>query len=174
MTGAVQGSAGMGLAVAGVGRLQADAAAEPVGASKKFELHPIGIVEKGDNWARIRIFDPFVDGLLGLQEWSHVNVFYWFDQNDVPQKRSILQVHPQANQANPLTGVFACRAPVRPNLIALSVCRVLTVEKNLVTLDQIDAFAGTPILDLKPFIPPDAPVKDLRVPAWAKGPKKAD
>jgi tRNA (Thr-GGU) A37 N-methylase len=70
-----------------------------------------------------------------------------------------------------LTGVFACRAPVRPNLIALSVCRVLAVEKNLVTLDQLDAFPGTPIIDLKPFIPPDAPTKDLRMPAWTKGGK---
>ncbi|MCF7673878.1 MAG: hypothetical protein K9M97_00930 [Akkermansiaceae bacterium] len=41
-------------------------------------------------------------------------------------------------------------------------------------LDGIDAFAGSPVLDLKPFIPPDAPVKDLRVPAWTKGSKKAD
>ncbi|MCX6877523.1 MAG: hypothetical protein NTW21_27495 [Verrucomicrobia bacterium] len=48
------------------------------------------------------------------------------------------------------------------------------MENNLVTLDDIDAFAGTPIIDLKPFIPPDAPVKDLRVPAWTKGKAKAD
>jgi len=175
MTGAAQCSAGVVLAAVGAGQIQAGVAAgEPADARKTYEVHPIGTVEKGDDWARIRIFDPFVDGLLGLQEWSHNNVFYWFDQNDVPQKRAVLQVHPQGNQENPLTGVFACRAPVRPNLIALSVCKVLKVEKNLITLDQIDAFAGTPILDIKPFIPPDAPVKDLRVPAWTKGKKKAN
>jgi tRNA (Thr-GGU) A37 N-methylase len=56
-------------------------------------------------------------------------------------------------------------------LIALSVCKVLAVEENLVTLDRIDAFDGTPVLDIKPFIPPDAPAKDLRVPAWARGGK---
>ena len=172
MTGAAQCGAGIGLAAVGTGQVQPEVAAgEKPGERKTYEMHPIGPVEKGDDWVRIRIFDPFVDGLLGLQEWSHVNVFYWFDQNDAPQKRAILQVHPQGNPENPLTGVFACRAPVRPNLIALSVCRVLAVEKNLVTLDQLDAFPGTPIIDLKPFIPPDAPTKDLRMPAWTKGGK---
>ncbi|MCF7673879.1 MAG: TrmO family methyltransferase [Akkermansiaceae bacterium] len=80
-------------------------------------------LRSSDKWTRIGIFDPYVEGLLGLQEWSHVNVFYWFDQNDQPQKRGILRVHPRGDQANPLTGVFACRSPVRPNLIALSVSR---------------------------------------------------
>jgi len=164
VAGAVQCGAGVGLTTAGLGQAQAVSADGTPETS--YKIHPIGTVEKGDKWTRIRIFDPYVDGLLGLQEWSHVNVFYWFDQNDQPQKRATLRVHPQGNPANPLTGVFACRAPVRPNLIALSVCKVLSVEKNLVMLDDIDAFAGTPILDLKPFIPPDAPTKDLRVPGW--------
>jgi tRNA-Thr(GGU) m(6)t(6)A37 methyltransferase TsaA len=175
MTGGMRCCAGMGLTVVGAGQVRAKTAeGEPNGETKTYEIHPVGIVEKSDNRVRIRIFDRFVDGLLGLQEWSHINVFYWFDQNDVPQKRGILRVHPQGNQVNPLTGVFACRAPVRPNLIALSVCKVLAVEKNLIILDQIDAFDGTPILDIKPFIPPDAPMNDVRVPAWTKGNKKSE
>lgn len=56
-----------------------------------------------------------------------------------------------------------------PNLIGLSVCRILSVQDNLVMLDDLDAFDTTPVLDLKPFIPPDAPTRDLRVPAWARG-----
>lgn len=52
-----------------------------------------------------------------------------------------------------MTGVFACRSPFRPNLIALSLCRVLSVKNNVVEIDKIDAFANTPILDLKPYIP---------------------
>ena len=121
---------------------------------------------------RLRIFDEYVDGLLGLEGWSHLNVFYWFDQNDTPQRRRVLRVHPRGDKQNPLTGVFACRAPVRPNLIALSVCKIILVQGNLVTIDDLDAFDATPVLDLKPFIPPDAPTKDVRVPAWA-GPRKA-
>jgi len=157
ISSAARCGAGAGLTTAWAGQARA---AEPAAEPKTYQIQPIGTVEKSDQGVRIRIFDAYVDGLLGLQEWSHVNVFYWFDQNDTPQQRRILRVHPQGNQANPLTGVFACRAPVRPNLIALSVCKVLAVEKNLVTLDAIDAFAGTPIIDLKPFIPPDAPIKD--------------
>ena len=131
-----------------------------------YKVYPVGKVEKRGASTRIRIFDKYADGLLGLDQWSHVNVFYWFDKNDVLQKRRILQVHPRGNRENPLTGVFACRAPVRPNLIALTVCKILSVEKNVLTVDSIDAFDATPVIDLKPFIPPDAPGKELKVPDW--------
>jgi len=133
-----------------------------------FELHPIGTVEKSKDSARIRIDEQYADALLGLDGWSHVNVLYWFDKNDVPAKRRILRVHPRGDEKNPLTGVFACRAPVRPNLIALSVCKILSVEGNVVTVDGIDAFDTTPVLDLKPHIPADAPTGEIRVPPWAK------
>ena len=160
-------AAGAGM-IAALDRTVAAAPASPdAGAETFFKVFPVGKVEKDDQTVRLRIFDQFVEGLLGLEEWSHVNVFYWFDQNDVPQKRRILRVHPRGDQNNPLTGVFACRAPVRPNLIALSVCRIVSVKGNLVNVDQIDAFDATPILDLKPFIPPDAPTEGVKVPPWA-------
>ena len=139
------------------------------GAESVFKMFPVGKVEKNDKTVRIRIFDPYVDALLGLENWSHVQVFYWFDKNDTPQKRRILQVHPRGDSKNPLTGVFACRAPVRPNLIALSLCRILSGKGNLVTVDQIDAFDATPVLDLKPFTPSDAPSQAVKVPGWAGG-----
>lgn len=137
-----------------------------------FELQPIGRVEKTETSARIGIFDDYVDGLLGLEDWSHVNVLYWFDRNDTPAKRGILRVHPRGDKRNPLTGVFACRAPVRPNLIALSVCAILSVESDGIVVAGIDAFDTTPVLDIKPYIPPDAPAGDLRVPEWLKKKKK--
>lgn len=138
-----------------------------------FKLVSIGVVEKPGKETRLRIHDDYVDGLLGLEEWSHLNVFYWFDKNDTPVQRGRLRVHPRGNQQNPLTGVFACRAPVRPNLIALSVCRILSVRGNLVMVDELDAFDGTPLLDLKPFIPADAPTEEARVPAWARASRPA-
>ena len=117
---------------------------------------------------RPRIYDKYVGGLPGLDGWSHVNVFYWFDKNDTAQQRRILRVHPRGDKENPLTGVFACRAVVRPNLIALSVCKIVSIKGNLVTVDDLDAYDATPILDLKPFIPPDAPTQGVLVPAWAR------
>ncbi|MBV2097138.1 MAG: SAM-dependent methyltransferase, partial [Candidatus Thiodiazotropha sp. (ex Codakia orbicularis)] len=77
-------------------------------------------------------------------------VLYWFDRNDTPERRGILQVHPRGNPDNPLRGVFATRAPVRPNLIALSRCRILSIAANRIEIDGIDAFPDTPVLDIKP------------------------
>jgi tRNA (Thr-GGU) A37 N-methylase len=76
-------------------------------------------------------------------------VVYWFHLNDTPEKRAVLQVHPQGNKANPMRGVFATHSPVRPNLIAISRCKILAVKDNVVEIDSIDAFTGTPVLDLK-------------------------
>ncbi len=128
---------------------------------------PIGTVEREEGKAFLVIQEKYVQGLMGLDGFSHVVVLYWFDKNDTPQKRRILQVRPRENAQNPLTGVFACRAPVRPNLIGLSVAKMVAVEKNRVQVAGIDAFDRTPILDLKPFIPTDNPTQGIRVPGWA-------
>lgn len=157
------------LAPAWMARARAGEAPGREGAEVSFQLTPVGKVEKQGEAASLRIFDRYGDALLGLEGWSHVNVIWWFDKNDVPEKRRILRVHPRGNPENPLTGVFACRSPVRPNLIALSVCKILSVEKNVVRVDAIDAFHDTPVLDLKPFAPPDAPAQGIKVPDWAKG-----
>ncbi|HUT36456.1 MAG TPA: tRNA (N6-threonylcarbamoyladenosine(37)-N6)-methyltransferase TrmO [Planctomycetota bacterium] len=132
-----------------------------------FKLFPIGTVERAEGKTYLVVQEKFAPGLLGLDGFSHVVVLYWFDKNDTPEKRSILQVHPRGNAANPLTGVFACRAPVRPNLVALSVARIVAVERNRVQVADIDAFDHTPILDLKPFIPADNPTQGVRLPDWA-------
>jgi len=134
-----------------------------------FKLYPVGRVEKKGKSVRLQIFDRYVGALKGLDGFSHVFVLYWFDKNDTPRKRSILQVHPRGNRENPLTGVFACRAPVRPNLIALSLCRILSVKGAVVHIDKIDAFHDSPVLDLKPYAPGiDRPTKGVRLPDWVK------
>lgn len=81
---------------------------------------------------------------------SKIWVIWWFHCNDTPRMRSTLKVHPRGNLANPLKGVFATRAPMRPNLIALSRCKVLSLKRNVIEIDTIDAFADTPVLDIKP------------------------
>jgi len=132
-----------------------------------FKLYPIGRVEKRSGQVWLRLFDKYVDALKGLDHFSHAFVLYWFDRNDTPQKRGILQVHPRGNRNNPLTGVFACRAPVRPNLIALSLCKILSVKDAAVYIDKIDAFDGSPVLDIKPYIPSiDSVKKGVRLPKW--------
>lgn len=139
-------------------------AAEP----QKFVVEPIGKVQKAENRTLIVLDEKYAPGLLGLDQWSHVQVIWWFDKNDTPQKRAMLQVHPRGDKENPLTGVFACRAPVRPNLIALSLCKIVSVKDNVVEVESLDAFEGTPVLDLKPFAPGVDSASGVRVPDWAR------
>ena len=122
-----------------------EARAEPM-----YEVHPIGWVRKTDDGTFIEVNKQYQPALLGVDELAEIWVLYWFDRNDTPEQRAILQVHPKGDPANPLRGVFATRAPVRPNLIALSRCRVISVKDNLIEIDTIDAFPDTPVLDIKP------------------------
>jgi len=68
----------------------------------------------GEIWGTGQFFNyesVAIPALLGLDSFSNVWVFWWFDCNDTPQKPSVLQVHPCGNSKNRLTGVFACRVP---------------------------------------------------------------
>lgn len=130
-------------------------------------IYPVGQVERDGEFVHLRIFDEYRDALLGLEGYSHIFVLYWFDRNDTGKKRRILRVHPRGNQDNPLTGVFACRAPVRPNLIGLTLCKVLSVTDATVQVDKIDALDGSPIVDIKPYIPGiDNATTDVGTPDW--------
>jgi tRNA-Thr(GGU) m(6)t(6)A37 methyltransferase TsaA len=115
-----------------------------------YQVEPIGWVRKRDGRTFIELYEQYRPALLGVDALEHIWVLYWFDRNDTPEDRAILQVHPRGNPDNPLRGVFATHAPMRPNLIAMSRCRVLGVEGTVIEIDDIDAFADTPVLDLKP------------------------
>lgn len=115
-----------------------------------FQVWPIGWVRKTEDRTYIEINKEYQAALMGVEKLDAIWVLYWFDRNDKPELRSILQVHPRGNRENPLRGVFATRAPVRPNLIALSRCDILSVKDNIIEIDYIDAFPDTPVLDIKP------------------------
>ncbi|MHC4199741.1 MAG: tRNA (N6-threonylcarbamoyladenosine(37)-N6)-methyltransferase TrmO [Planctomycetota bacterium] len=148
-------STGAGLTACGVlgaiGARPASAGPERQDYSKTvYEMSPVGrIHNKKGGPVRLEIFEKYVPALHGLEHCSHVMVVWWFHKNDTPKKRAIFKVHPRGNKKNLLTGVFATHAPVRPNLIALTTCKVLSVQGGIVTVDKIDAFDDTPILDLK-------------------------
>ncbi|TWU32842.1 tRNA (N6-threonylcarbamoyladenosine(37)-N6)-methyltransferase TrmO [Novipirellula artificiosorum] len=131
-----------------------------------FVVHPIGHFKSTDGQTRIVVDKKFQAGLLGLGGYSHIQVFWWFSNNDTPEKRAILQVHPRGNKDNPLTGVFATRSPFRPNLIALTLCKILSIKDNVIEIEKTDAFDGTPILDIKPFIPGYDTVENAKVAEW--------
>ena len=129
---------------------------EPLGAAdegekppKQFTVYPIGWVRKAEGRTTIVVDKKYQPALMGLEKFSHVWVLYWFDRNDTPEKRAILQVHPRGDKNNPIRGVFATHSPVRPNLIAMSQCKIISVKENVIEIEQIDAFPDTPVLDLK-------------------------
>ena len=117
--------------------------------AKALKVYPIGKVVKENGRTFIVLDKKYEPGLLGLDGFSSVMVVYWFDRNDTPKKRSILQVHPRGNMKTPLTGVFATHSPVRPNLIGVSRCRIISVKNNIIEVEEIDAFPGSPVIDLK-------------------------
>jgi tRNA-Thr(GGU) m(6)t(6)A37 methyltransferase TsaA len=127
---------------------------------------PVGQVHVGPSGPSIEVAPRYQDALAGLEGFSNVWVIWWFDRNETPSKRSILKVHPRGDPGNPLTGVFATRSPVRPNLIGLTLCRVRSIRGTTIRVESIDAFDGTPVLDLKPYIPDvDGEARAL-VPSW--------
>jgi len=87
------------------------------------------------------------EGLKDLEEFSHVILVYYFHQAKTPD----LLVKPFLDEVK--HGVFATRAPRRPNGIGISVVKLLTVEGNILHIENVDILDGTPLLDIKPYIP---------------------
>ncbi len=116
---------------------------------REFKVYPIGYVQVAQGKTLLVLDKKYEPGLLRMEQQAEIWVLWWFDRNDTSEKRSILQVHPRGNPENPLTGVFATHSPVRPNLIAMTRCKVLSVKENVIEIDGIDAFPDTPILDIK-------------------------
>ena len=115
-----------------------------------YTMSPVGWIRKSDGRTLIEIDRRYQPALMGVENLTSIWVLWWFDRNDSPEKRAILQVHPRGDPSRPLRGVFATHSPLRPNLIALSQAKVLAVQDNVIEIDEIDAFADTPVLDLKP------------------------
>jgi len=133
-----------------------------------FHLAPIGTVRKKGKKTTIKVHNEFADGLLGLEGFSHIFVFYWFDRNDTSEKRQTLRVHPRKDPCNPLTGVFATHSPRRPNPIALTLCKIVAIAGNIIEIEEIDAYDGSPVIDIKCYIPAAVEDKDVRQPDWVR------
>lgn len=132
-------------------------------------LQPVGVIQADDAAGRyaVQIEPAYRPALLQLDAFSHVLVLWWASQHDNPADRAVLTAdlpYARGTQA----GVFACRSEYRPNLIAVTIAPVLgvDVQAGLVFLPWIDAFDGSPVLDLKPYLPVSDRVRDVRVADW--------
>jgi len=108
---------------------------------------PIQPTSEGSAPGSVEIFPDFVDGLKDLEGFSHVILLYHFHQ----VRRLTLIVTPFLDSEP--HGVFATRAPTRPNPIGLSIVKLLRIEGNTLHIGNLDVLDGTPLLDLKPYVP---------------------
>jgi tRNA (Thr-GGU) A37 N-methylase len=137
---------------------------------ERFILKPVGRVkaEKDEFW--IMIDEPFRGALAKLGMFSHALVLWWAHEHDNEGDRNRTDTAlPYADNIN--AGVFACRSEYRPNPVAVTVCRILSVDESggRVAVSWIDAFDGSPVLNLKAYFPVSDRVRDVRVPSWAAG-----
>jgi tRNA-Thr(GGU) m(6)t(6)A37 methyltransferase TsaA len=95
----------------------------------------------------VEVFPEYAEGLKDLDGFSHIILLYHFHLS----KASPLRVKPYMDDE--AHGVFAMRGPSRPNAIGLSVVRLVEVEENILHIEDVDIVDGTPVLDIKPYVP---------------------
>jgi len=127
----------------------------------EFNMRPIGIIhspftEKGEMPIQasrsqaigsVEVYPEFIDGLTDLDGFSHIIIFYAFHQSSGYS----LRVKPFLDDQE--RGLFATRYPARPNPIGLSIVELKILKDNFLTVEGIDVLDGTPLLDIKPYVP---------------------
>ena len=116
--------------------------------------------------SRIVVRPELADALLGLERYSHVLVLFWPHRVPADVIGSKHRLHPRDDPANPLQGVLATRSQIRFNPILVTAVRLLGVKGNVLRVRGLDAIDGTPVLDIKPYVPYFDSVPDAAVPGW--------
>ena len=113
----------------------------------------------------IEVDSSLTEALDGLEEFSHIVVLYWMHQvattGQLPMK-----VHPMGKQELPLVGLFATRSPHRPNPVGETTVRLLQRQGNILKVEGLDAIDGTPVIDIKPYVPEFDSAAKATVPQW--------
>ena len=109
--------------------------------------------------------------LTGLQDYSHIIVVFWIDRLGTGRPRPS-QLRP-GGTGTPLQGILATRSQLRPNPLGVAAVPLLDVTGGNLRVRGLDAIDGTPILDLKPYIPFYDSVPNARVPEWILEPDRS-
>jgi tRNA (adenine37-N6)-methyltransferase len=138
---------------------------------KKIELSPIGyvIADESQGIFRLQIDEAYRPALQGLEACTHAIIFWWADQLPDGYATELVVDLPYAPGLQ--SGVFANRSQARPNPLAITTSYLLNVDQESGTVDLawIDAFDGTPLLDIKPYLPMSDRVMDAEYPDWLAG-----
>ena len=139
------------------------------------DMRAIGIVKSpmkdavDEGWGNvvceIDLDDSLAPGLKGLEQFSHVIVLFHMHQFVFDPAADLIR-RPRGRSDMPLVGAFAQRAKHRPNPIGITVARLLNIRRNVLTVQGLDAIDGTPVLDLKPYLPAWDWRPDAEVPKW--------
>jgi tRNA-Thr(GGU) m(6)t(6)A37 methyltransferase TsaA len=112
------------------------------------------------------VIDSDYTGILdGIENFSHLLVLYWAHLVK-PGGRSLTRVHPMGRKDLPLVGVFSTCSPARPNPILTIAVRLLERSGNTLRVEGLDAVNGSPVLDIKPYLPSYYAVKDAKLSDW--------
>ncbi|MDO5559666.1 MAG: SAM-dependent methyltransferase [Oscillospiraceae bacterium] len=133
-----------------------------------FTVNSIGRVRVSEEGFCVELDKKYIPALQGLDGFSYVQVFWWFDGCDNEASRSSLTVNKPYKKGPEVMGTFATRSPERPNPIALTPAYVTGIdhENGIIYLAYIDAFDNTPVLDIKPYTPSLDRVENPEVPDW--------
>ena len=114
------------------------------------------------------IINPELEAALdGIEEFSHLMVLYW--SHLIPEnRRMVMKVHPLGSKDFPLVGTFATHSPARPNSILVTVVHLLERNGNILKVTGLDALNGSPILDIKPYLPDRQNSEDVKMPDWMR------
>ena len=139
---------------------------EPIGIIhspyQKKEDIPIQGVFKPEGVGSIEVFDQYAEGLTDVEGFSHLLLIYSFHKS----KGFSLLAKPFLEDK--LHGIFAIRSPHRPNHLGVSVVRLLERDGNTLRVGEIDVFDGTPLLDIKPYVPKFDERKNVKI-GWLEG-----
>ncbi|UCG68047.1 MAG: tRNA (N6-threonylcarbamoyladenosine(37)-N6)-methyltransferase TrmO [Thermoplasmata archaeon] len=137
---------------------------------QKYEIYPIGFVRKQDGEESLEILEDHCLGLYRLETISHAFILWWIHENDTQEARTARITIPRVVDAAippEQMGTFATRSPRRPNPVGLTLVKIIKVIENKVVIDHIDAYDGTPIIDIKPYLPNGDRVDDqITLPPW--------
>ncbi len=122
------------------------------------------------NWgnieSEIRLEPRYAPGLQGLDQFSHVLVVFFLDRAKGFDLAKQLLRKPRGMEDLDPVGVFAQRTKYRPNPIGITAVKLLGVDGNVVKVRGLDALDGTPVLDIKPYMPPFDLMQGAKVPPW--------
>jgi tRNA-Thr(GGU) m(6)t(6)A37 methyltransferase TsaA len=141
-------------------------------------MTPIGYVRsrvketRPDGWDNVEcdvVLRPELEPmLLNLSDYTHVIVVFWPHQVPDDVRGSKPQLHPRDDPQYPLMGILATRSQIRPNPVLTSPVRLLGVKGNVLRVLGLDAIDGTPVLDIKPYLPHYDSLPGASVPDWVR------